>query len=113
MLEPPLLSAAWIAARNVQLPPFVEDARRARRIAQSGVGGVVDREGVEALDGCEKASIPGTAIAAVIVSTARSFEAVRRPHRVTSERLLDNDIRFPPIGVSDGWIRRCAHGSAP
>jgi hypothetical protein len=96
VLEPPLLSAAWIAARNVQLPPFVEEHDVPAGLLRAASVVSLTVKVVEALDGCEKASIPGTAIAAVIVSTAKSFEAVRRPHRVASERLLDNDIRFPP-----------------
>jgi hypothetical protein len=47
---------------------------------------------VEALDGCEKANIPGTAMAAVIVNTARSLEAARPPQRVARDQLVDNDI---------------------
>jgi hypothetical protein len=91
-LEPPLLSAAWIAARSVQLPPFVEEHDVPAGLLRAASVVSLTVKVVEALDGCEKASIPGTPIAVVTVNTAKSFEAVRRPQRVARERLLDNPI---------------------
>ena len=108
MLDPPRLSAAWIAARSVQLPLLVETHDVPAGLLSAASVGLLTTNDVVALDGCEKASIPGTAIAAVIVSTAKSFEAVRRPHFVASVRLLGNDIRFPPMDASDVWTRRYA-----
>ena len=96
VLDPPLLSAAWIAARSVQLPPLVEAHDVPLGLLKAASVASLTVKDVDALDGGEKASIPGTAIIVTIASTAGNFETVWRPHRVASKRLLDSDMRFLP-----------------
>ena len=82
--------------RSVQLPPLLEEHDVPLGLLKAASVVSLTVKDVDALDGGEKASIPGTAIIVTIASTAGNFEIVRRPHRVANKRLLDGDMRFLP-----------------
>jgi hypothetical protein len=96
VLDPPLLSAAWIAARSVQLPPLDEEHDVPLGLLKAASVVSLTVKDVDALDGGEKARIPGTASTVTIASMAGNFDTVRQPHRMTNKRLLDGDMRFLP-----------------